>query len=144
MTMKGKDQITALTFVILGIAGYLSCGSIPAQSAVFPKAIFIFTIILAVLLFISTMFGLSLKEEVEEKPNYRRVALLFAVTLGYYFMIKALGYFVATPIFLFVASYMLELRKIKTLILYPIGFSIFLYIGFIILLKVPLPMGFLG
>ncbi len=143
MKMKVKDQITAVVVFILGTTGYFSTGSIPAESAVFPKAIFIFTIILAVLLFVSTFFGFSLQENKEEKPNYKRVALLLISSVIYYLLINPLGYLIATPIFLVVVSYLLELRKVKTLILYPIGFSIFLYICFVVLLRVPLPMGIL-
>jgi len=144
MSMKTKDQITAIIVFILGTVGYLSCSSIPAESAAFPKIIFIFTIILAVLLFISTIFGLSLKGTGEEgKINYKRIIFLFLLTVLYYLLINPVGYFIVTPIFLFLSSYLLELRKTKILIFYPIGLTLLLYIGFVILLKVPLPIGIL-
>lgn len=144
MDMKKKNQITAIIVFLLSIAGYYEAMSYPAKSAVFPKFIFIFALISAVVLFITSTLGL-IKEENEskiEKP--KKVFLVIFITVLYFILIRPVGYFIVTPIYLFLTSYFLNLKNIKALILYPIGFTIFLYIGFRILLSVPLPMGILG
>ncbi|MDD4364103.1 MAG: tripartite tricarboxylate transporter TctB family protein [Atribacterota bacterium] len=140
LTNKVKDRILAFIVLSLGFAGYYATRSFPGQSGVFPRGIFVFAMASAALLFFGTFFGLSLKEK-SEKYNYKRVLIIALSTLIYFQMINFLGYFIATPLFLFTVSYLLELRKFKLLVLYPLGFTFFLYVSFVILLHVPLPMG---
>ena len=141
MKMRTKDRITAVIVFIGGLAGFISSLSIPEGSSTFPESVFAFAMILAVLLYLSSVFGLSKKEEDKEDSSFRNIVILFAGTVVFFLLIQPVGFIIMTPLFLAGVSYMLQLRNLKILILYPLGFTAFLYVSFVILLQVPLPMG---
>jgi hypothetical protein len=141
MRMRTKDRITAVIVFIGGLAGFIASGPIPEGSSIFPKSVFVFSMILAVLLYLSSVFGLSKKEEEKEETSFRNIVILFAGIVIFFLLIQPVGFIIMTPLFLAGVSYMLQLRNLKILILYPLGFTAFLYVSFVVLLQVPLPMG---
>ncbi len=138
--MKLRDQILSLIILVLSALGYYKATELPAGGPdIFPKSICIGMFFLGFILFISTMLGFSKKEEKKEEANYLQVFSILAITVLYFILIPRIGYFISTPIFLVLTSYLLHCRKIKVILFYPLVLTLFLYLTFSVFLKVPFP-----
>jgi len=145
MKMAVKDKITAAVIFIISIAGYIKAGEYEMGGAsTFPKAIFMGSIVLSVALFLAAQFDFYKGKEKKENINIKRMGMIIGITILYFVLIDTVGYFIVTPLFLFLLSIILGYKNKKILFLYPLFFSIFLYLVFRSFLNVPLPMGILS
>ncbi len=79
--------------------------------------------------------------KVGKKIDVKTVVLFAFIIAIYIFTIKPIGYFIVTPIFL-----IFMLRYLKTgpwlqSILIGVGFTLFVYLLFVLFLKLPVPLG---
>jgi putative tricarboxylic transport membrane protein len=82
--------------------------------------------------------------KVEElKVRYRRIFVFIVLIWGYIIMIERLGYFIATPIYIIVTYLYLKATKFYKMVLIAAGFTIFVYLLFVLFLHLPVPMGLL-
>ena len=145
MKMAVKDKITAAIIFILSISGYIKAGEYEMGGASsFPKAIFMGSIVLSVALFLAAQFDFYKGKEKTENINIKRMGMIIGISILYFVLIDTVGYFIVTPLFLFSLTIILGYRNKKILFLYPLFFSIFLFLVFRLFLNVPLPMGILS
>ncbi|TXT41982.1 MAG: hypothetical protein FD137_2403 [Spirochaetes bacterium] len=79
-----------------------------------------------------------------DKSALVRLVLFIILIAAYVILLQPLGYFIMTPLFI-IGSYML--LKATTLlagVLTGIGFSVFVYLLFVLFLHLPVPMGILS
>ncbi len=144
MKMSLKDKITSIVIFILSIAGYRMSSQYSNGAGSFSKGIFIGGIVLSIALFISAQFELYKEEETQGNVDMKRIGMIIFITIIYYILIDLVGYFIVTPLFLFVLSMLLGYKNKLVLFIYPLAFSMFLYLVFRLFLNVPLPMGILS
>lgn len=74
-----------------------------------------------------------------ELGNLRKMLYCVFVIAAYIFFLPIAGYFIITPIFVFLIMFILNNRNWKQMILVSIGFTLFVYILFVQVLTVRLP-----
>ncbi len=99
----------------------------------------------SILLFITSIWNLInvLKEKNQpvKRGRIKLVAEILLALLIYFIAIPEMGYFVSTPFFLLAGFYILKYRKWPVMFTYSIGFVLFSYVVFQLLLKIDLPLG---
>ena len=141
MKITKIDQITSIILLFLGILFYSITKNYPSGAAAFPRAICIIIIVLAVLLFLSSLnpkFSVKIKKE-ENKFIFWQFASIAVMTIFYIYFIILLGYFMITPIYIFCSMFVLRVRNSKLLIMVPLFSTILLFLTFRTFLNVPLP-----
>lgn len=83
------------------------------------------------------------------KPSFDRSGfirlVLFVVLIGaYVFLLQPVGYFIMTPLFIIGAYMLLEATTLLAGVLTGVGFSVFVYLLFVLFLHLPVPMGILS
>jgi hypothetical protein len=138
----------AIALVSLGFAFYIFIESAgfprPHESqlgaAVFPR-------ILAVLLFcfggLIVLNGRADQDHLEIN-NLGQVLLSLGILVVYGFVLKTIGFLLATPPFIAALLFVLRVRKTTYLLSAAFGATIVIYGVFRVLLAVPLPEGILG
>lgn len=142
--MVKTDRIVALAIIGISLflftktGKFLEEGSGENISAAFFPRFIIFALIAcsAWLAIKSTMKPVSF-------PAPKGVAIGIALIVGYVFLIKPLGYFIVTPLFLFFLPFSLGYRKWGWLVAMTFTGTVFAYVVFFKVLSVPLPMGIL-
>ena len=135
MDMAKKNRITAIVVIVLSIFGLLEAKSYPAEAAAYPLAILLMAIALSVILLVT-------KPRVKTKPGnivYRQLYGMIAFTIVYYILIRVIGYYFATLLYVLVSMYFLKERNLIILASVPVGFVVVLYCVFGLFLRVPLP-----
>ncbi len=135
MDMAKKNRITAIVVIVLSIFGLLEAKSYPAEAASYPLAILLMAIALSVILLVT-------KPRVKTKPGnivYRQLYGMIAFTIAYYILIRVIGYYFATLLYVLVSMYFLKERNLIILASVPVGFVVVLYCVFGLFLRVPLP-----
>jgi len=135
MDMAKKNRITAIVVIVLSIFGLLEAKSYPAEAASYPLAILLMAIALSVILLVT-------KPRVKTKPGnivYRQLYGMIAFTIAYYIIIRIIGYYFATLLYVLVSMYFLKERNLIVLASVSVGFVVVLYCVFGLFLRVPLP-----
>ncbi|MBF4694691.1 tripartite tricarboxylate transporter TctB family protein [Fusibacter ferrireducens] len=141
-------QIIA-SIVLFIVSGYffIASNSLPEASAVFPKFVSGTLIILtAIYLFQSIM---QMKKD-REKPKQEVSKLVlkkwlytFIASISYIALLNILGFYLMTPIYLLSLMFLLGVKDKKLAFGVALGSTLIIYIGFSLLLSVPVPMGIL-
>jgi hypothetical protein len=127
-------------------------GDMPEGSAFFPKIILTIFAFFGVLVFIqgvrkSKVYNSENAKKMEEeifsflKIKTPMAALL--IVLVYVALLKILGFFSATSLFIIAFMYFYQVRSIKKIILTLIGVNVFVYLLFVLQLNVAFPKGLL-
>jgi len=135
MDMAKKNRITAIVVIVLSIFGLMEAKSYPTEAAAYPLAILLMAIALSVILLVT-------KPRVKTKPGnivYRQLYGMIAFTIVYYILIRVIGYYFATLLYVLVSMYFLKERNLIILASVPAGFVVVLYCVFGLFLRVPLP-----
>jgi len=99
-------------------------------------------IIFCIILIVQALRG---KVRSDKKQGQTFLVLkLIALLIGYLVVIKFLGYFISTFLFLMATIWLMNYRKYKIILLIVTVFLVFIYIAFYKVLHVPLPMGVWG
>lgn len=133
--MAKKNRITAIVVIVLSIFGLMEAKSYPTEAAAYPLAILLMAIALSVILLVT-------KPRVKTKPGnivYRQLYGMIAFTIAYYIIIRIIGYYFATLLYVLVSMYFLKERNLIILASVPAGFVVVLYCVFGLFLRVPLP-----
>ncbi|NLV89355.1 MAG: tripartite tricarboxylate transporter TctB family protein [Tissierellia bacterium] len=141
--MKKVDML--LGFILLAICGffYFMISRLPEKAILYP--IFVTTVLL--ILTLIHLITTYLKKEDEESNAFKGLEikqLLFVIATSglYVVLINIAGYVTSTVLYVLSTLFGLKVSK-KASALISIGFSICIYVLFKILLKVPLPKGFI-
>jgi len=135
MDMTKKNRITAIVIIVLSILGLVEAKSYPAEAGAYPLAILLMAIALSVILLVT-------KPRVKTKPGnivYRQLYGMIAFTIAYYIIIRIIGYYFATLLYVLVSMYFLKERNLIVLASVSVGFVVVLYCVFGLFLRVPLP-----
>ncbi len=73
-----------------------------------------------------------------------RIAVFVTLLVTYVVIIKPLGYFLATPLFLLAVFSYLRATKMVWIVLISVGFTVFVYLLFVLFLNLPVPMGIMA
>jgi tripartite-type tricarboxylate transporter receptor subunit TctC len=96
-------------------------------------------------LFIAVIWNIVNEWKGKNKPvkvgNYKLTGKIIMLLLIYFVAISYIGYYLSTPLFLISAMYVLKYRKWPLMIINALGFVLFSYLVFDILLKIELPLG---
>ena len=133
--MAKKNRITAIVVIVLSIFGLMEAKSYPTEAAAYPLAILLMAIALSVILLVT-------KPRVKTKPGnivYRQLYGMIAFTIVYYILIRVIGYYFATLLYVLVSMYFLKERNLIVLASVSVGFVVVLYCVFGLFLRVPLP-----
>lgn len=88
------------------------------------------------------------KMEEDEDPeeslaviNYKRAVAFGLMIASYIFLLKPIGYFIITPIFIVGTYIFLKATSIRNMLIIATGFTLFVYLIFVVFLKIPIPLG---
>ena len=145
--MRKYDRFLTIGLFILEAFYFILIKQLPAKAARYPYFVLGLMVFLTLLLAINTFLikpkNTEDKEEDQFKGNlYGQFFLIMALSAVYVILIDIIGFFVTTAIYLFVTMIVLK-SNIKWNIVVSIVFPIFLYLVFVLFLKVPVPRGFL-
>ena len=79
-----------------------------------------------------------------DAQDFMRLALFVVLIAAYVLLLKPVGYFIVTPLFIVVAFVLLKATSLLISILTGLGFSVFIYFLFVVFLHLPVPMGILS
>lgn len=143
--------IAASLAILLAVVFYFNSLSLPPAAYELPRLLIAVIILLSIL-----MLGEAIVEDRKKKReeasqsqehpgglsvNYTR-AFVFALLIALYvFSIKPLGYFIVTPLYIIATYLFLKATRLTNILLISLGFTAFVYIVFVYLLKVPIPLG---
>ena len=140
--------IAFLAAVIFALIFYADSLELPDSANQLPQLVSYIIIILSTGMLINAVIeyrqNLVDHEEEPEKVNVIRVILFVGLIALYIFTIDKVGYFIMTPIFMLASFYYLKSSSNRNIILITLGFIFFVYILFVKMLNLPIPMGFLS
>ncbi|MDR2588581.1 MAG: tripartite tricarboxylate transporter TctB family protein [Spirochaetales bacterium] len=140
-----NDVYIGILLTAVSVFFFIEVTKIHPEAALFPKVMLGTFIILAVLL---TLMGvrktlrpeLTLKSDLLLKFSVIRTPLIvFVIVAGYMVLLKVLGFFTATAIFVPAFMIFYGIKSIRTLLITDIALNVFVYVLFVRLLKVALP-----
>ena len=139
MKQKAADVIGSIFLIALSAAGLVECRAFPDSASVLP------TFTLGGILLLSVLQILSLRRAPEEKVeiNLKRVTVIIAALLIYVTLLRVVGYYFCTLLFIGGLMASFGIRKVKTLIAVPVLFCVFVYVVFAKGLSISLPGGLL-
>lgn len=83
-------------------------------------------------------------EKKSAKSEFIRLVAFVFLIAAYVFLMQPLGYFIVTPLFIVGAFLLLKATTLLVSVVTGIGFSVFVYLLFVVFLHLPVPMGILS
>ncbi|WP_372997711.1 tripartite tricarboxylate transporter TctB family protein [Lutispora sp.] len=111
-------------------------------SRMFPVAISIFAIVLATILLLKTYFKWGKQEELDFSGS-KMAMLMAALLIAYVALIEAVGFYLATPFYLYITMWVLGQRKKKLMISISILMPLIVFVFFDLILGMQIPEGML-
>lgn len=146
--MKGltKHIIAALAAIVLAVVFYFNTFKLQPAGYMLPRILIAIIILLSIAMVIEAYrsekkYANEGKSDEVSEVNYRRAAVFALLIAAYVFTIKPLGYFVVTPFYVIVTYLYLKATKVRNAVLIAIGFTAFVYLLFVVFLKLPIPLG---
>lgn len=141
--MRKLDLI--LGFILVAICGvfYFMISRLPSKATLYP--LFVTTILLLLtLIHIAITYFKKTDSEANVFKDLELKQLLFVLGASglYVGLINIIGYVISTIIYIVAVLFGLNVKKSNSVFI-SVGFSIIVYVVFKILLKVPLPRGFI-
>ncbi|HCP15046.1 MAG TPA: hypothetical protein DIT32_04635 [Peptococcaceae bacterium] len=115
-----------------------------ASSRMFPSFISIAAIILATILLIKTYRAKGKSTESMDFSGSREALIFALILLAYIGLATVVGFYFATPVYLFVSMYLLGQRNYKLMAIVTLSIPLGVYLFFDLLLGMQIPMGMLG
>ncbi len=141
--MKKQDLFLGYLLVIVSLVFYFMISKLPERATIYP--IFVTSLLLILtLIHLLITYKKNSKEESRAFKDIEWKQLLFVLAFSgvYVFLINILGYVVSTVLYVFASLLFLKTDKIKSILL-SAGTAGFIFLLFKIILKVPLPKGFI-
>lgn len=134
-----------LDFTLMGICAvfFFMTSQLPERAATYPTFVISLLLILTLLDLIITLLNKDNNEESTFTGIELKQLLTVTILSGIYiFLINILGYVTSTFLYIGTLLMMLKIKKVNS-ILISVGFSLIIYVLFKMVLKVPLPRGFI-
>jgi putative tricarboxylic transport membrane protein len=112
---------------------------------VFPGALIVLLLVLAVMLVVKTRAGTlpAIEGERISPAGHRKAATVFAIAVAYPLVMPFIGFFIATVLALVAFSLVLGERRRLLILGYALAFALLVHGIFVVALRVPLPAGLL-
>lgn len=139
MKRKTYDAVGSLILIAVAVAGLFECRSFSDSAALMP------TFTLGAILLLSVVQLLTCWRAPDERAciNLKRVGIVLLALLLYVVLIKVIGYYICTLLFIAGLMFAFGIREKKTLIAVPVIFCVFVFVVFVKGLAISLPSGFL-
>lgn len=111
-------------------------------SRMFPVAISISAIVLATILLLKTYFKWGKQEELDFTGT-KMAMLMAAFLVAYVALIEAVGFYLATPFYLYITMWVLGQRRKKLMLTISIVMPLLVYLFFDLILGMQIPEGML-
>ena len=141
-----RDRVFALVMIVLASIFYALISGLEApyspgalSASTYPRLILGCIIVLSCLLIVRPVSG----EETTGTLSMKGLAVIL-LSAGYIFLIELLGFFVLTPVFLFLVPLMVGYRQFVASAASAVLVTAALYAVFVLILNIPLPAGLLG
>ncbi|MFB5195926.1 tripartite tricarboxylate transporter TctB family protein [Neobacillus sp. KR4-4] len=143
MAKRIDISIAGVLILLAGLIIFTSTSFPKAQghdvgAGFFPAILSIILILLSVILIFTAMKKGS---EAAEKKDWKKAVLAMVYTFIYFLLLNYIGYLIATPLFLAGMMWYYQYRKKFSLVLWSLFITGIMYVCFVNLLKVPLPVG---
>ncbi len=146
-----KDIIGSILVLIICVAYMNMNMAYPAQAQTFPRAVIIFTAIVAALWLVNAVkkylsakaAGATESGSIALSEMNKTIIVVLLELLLYVIVVNRLGYFTSTFLYLLITMYTLGYRNKLVLVVLPIAFVAVVGIVFGKLLYIPLPTGLL-
>ena len=148
MDSKRIDIGVGIVLCILSIVIYLYAGQYEGRGVnsygpnFFPQALASMMFLASVALIIQALRGKALKDlEAMNKQGFIRATVTLVIAIGYVFLMKVIGFYLSTILFLFVVMMYLGQKKLWIRIAVSVLVATAVYSLFQYFLKIPLPEG---
>lgn len=134
-----------LGFILLAICGvfYFMISRLPEKAILYPIFVTSLLLFLTIIHLLITYFKKSDEESTAFKDlEIKQLFFVLGLSGLYVAMINIVGYITSTLLYVLATLFGLKVKKSVSVAI-SIGFAIFIYVLFKILLRVPLPKGFL-
>ena len=140
-----KEIIFAAGSILLAVLFLIESRRLTDSAAMFPRILIGIIILLAILMGIQAVReSRNKKEERPAQPVLlTRLVSILIILVSYVALVEPLGYFIATPLYIFVAYFYLRAVKPVTALAIAVGFPAFIFALFVMVLHLPVPMGLL-
>ena len=134
-----------MDFFLIGLSAvfFFMTSQLPEKATVYPTFVISLLLLLTLIHLAITFFNKDDSEETTFKNIEVKQLLTVLVVSGLYVvLINILGYITSTIAYIAALLIMLKIKAVNS-ILISVGFSVIIYILFKMILKVPLPTGFI-
>ncbi len=141
--MRKINLILSIIMLIVSGVFYIMIAQLPKEASLYPILVTTILLVLSLILLIKSYFQKE-DEELTAFKNIKIKQLLFVLVVNgvYVFLINLIGYVVSTALYILVALIGLKVDRKKSFLISS-GVCLFVYVLFKVLLKVPLPKGFI-
>ena len=150
MTMTGffhqRDRVFALVLIVLASIFYALIGGMDEPyspgalaASTYPRLVLASIIALSCLMIIRP----ASSEQASDIVSLKGLSVIL-LAAGYIFLIEPVGFFVLTPLFLFLVPVVAGYRHFVAIAASAVLVTAGLYVVFILVLNIPLPAGLLG
>jgi len=146
---SSADQITAICIALLGGWLFLIAENFPKGAETFPQFVLVSMMLFSAMLFGSSFF----RKRVQDRGEPRRLAnamrpfarplMTFLLCVIYVALVGIIGYFTATIIFGVGVMFYLGARRPLVIVCSLLGLLIFVWLLFVVNLRIPVPSGIL-
>ena len=146
-----RDVYVSIGMLVFCIVFIMIAVRLPSGARTLPMAMLLFMAVMSLLI----LYGGLKKSRLADADNHityetrlqdcKKPVLVFLFVVGYGILFRVLGFFTATPIFLIALFRYLNAGSWKKIVLITLGYTVVIYVVFVIFLGVPLHrIGLLG
>lgn len=146
IVLNKGNWIYSTLMVLVAIFFFVFSANFEGNARLWPKLFSIILILLSTGLIIETTIKAKHHKQKVNTMNLRKnlyVIYIAIIMLIYLLIMRIIGFLVLTPIFVGIVLWILNYRKVKTIILLSTTFTIAILIVFQFMLNIPLPQGVL-
>lgn len=121
----------------------LTPGIKDAESRIFPYIVSILSIVLATVLLLKTYFNWGKKGEPLNFSGTKSALVMAALLLIYVIAVEFVGFYLATPFYLYISMWILGQRNKKLMLIISLLMPLVIYLFFDVLLDMQIPEGLL-
>jgi putative tricarboxylic transport membrane protein len=139
-----SDRILASVLMAFSLAVFLYAREWQMEAGLYPRAIAVLIFVLSAFLFIKPQDETkkSFKGMLSEAAANWKIIAVLALTIAFIASIEVLGFFVALPIYLVAVMLLMGLRSAKTIALSTVIITAIIYLVFVVLLSIRIPIAF--
>lgn len=143
--MKIADRIISVVMMLFCVIYFSMSLEFSARAKFWPQFMILFLFLLSILLLINSFRKdiNTFSKKNTEKIIFSRLIGTILLSILYIFSIRFIGFFSVTFIYIISTMYFLGTRNIKILLFTAILSTLLLYVGFKLVLEVPIPGGIL-